>query len=178
MGALFDAVERRFGGIDVVVHFAGVMPMGSLIDLDLAKVDEVLRVNVRGTFVVDQQAARHLRSGGALVNVSSSVTRFATPGYLAYTASRGAVQAMTLARARELRGRDITVNAVAPGAIETEMLAAYPDGDSGQARAEIAARSPLERVGIHEDIAEVVAFLAGPGRWVNGQVIFANGGAL
>jgi 3-oxoacyl-[acyl-carrier protein] reductase len=175
---LFDTTEREFGGIDVVVHAAGIMALGPLIDLDLDVLDQGLRTNVRGTFVVDQQAARRLRPGGALINLSSSVTRFANAGNAAYAATKGAVNAITLVLARELRGRDITVNAVAPGAIETDMLAAYLDEKGDEVRAELAARSPMERLGTPDDIAEVVLALAGPARWINGQVIFANGGAI
>jgi 3-oxoacyl-[acyl-carrier protein] reductase len=178
--AVFTEVERDFGGVDVVVNAAGIMPVASIVDLDLADLDRVLRTNVRGTVVVDQQAARRLRPGGAIINLSSSVTRGSSPGNTAYTASKGAVEALTLVVARELRGRDITVNAVAPGAIATDMLEeffeAQPDGDA--ARARVMSLSPLERLGQPADIATVVAFLAGPGRWINGQVIYANGGAV
>jgi 3-oxoacyl-[acyl-carrier protein] reductase len=175
--ALFDTAEREFGGIDVVVHAAGIVARAPLADLDLAELDSITRTNIRGTFVVDQQAVRRLRRGGALINFASCVTRFSTPGNAAYIASKAAVEAITLVIAREVRGRDITVNAVAPGAIATEMLQDYLAGNE-QARAEIAAQSPLERLGTPDDIAEVVAFLAGPGRWINGQVLYANGGAI
>lgn len=173
--SLFDRAEAEFGGVDVVVHAAGVMPLSPLADLDLAVLDEVLRVNVRGTFVVDQQAVRRLRPGGALVNVSSSLTRFARLGYSAYSASKGAVEAMTLILAREMRGRDVTVNAVAPGPTATEL---FYRGKSEEVVQRIAAEPPLERIGAPADVAEVVNFLAGPGRWVNGQVIHVNGGAI
>jgi 3-oxoacyl-[acyl-carrier protein] reductase len=175
---LFDVTEDTFGGVDVVVHAAGIMPLAPLVDLDLADLDAVLRTNVRGTFVVDQQAARRVRAGGAIINISSSVTRFSNPNNMAYIASKGAVQAMTLVLARELRGRNITVNAVAPGAVETEMLEKFVTEGGNRARDTIAAGSPMERIGTPDDIAEVVVFLAGPARWVNGQVIFANGGAI
>ncbi|MBB2938903.1 3-oxoacyl-[acyl-carrier protein] reductase, partial [Amycolatopsis bartoniae] len=162
---VFDQAEERFGGVDVVVHAAGIMPLAPLAELDLAVLDRVLRTNVRGTFVVDQQAARRLRAGGAIVNFSSSITRFSRPGYSAYGASKGAVEAVTLTLARELRGRDITVNAVAPGPTATEL---FFEGKSDELVANIAAESPLERLGQPVDIAEIVAFLAGPGRWING----------
>jgi 3-oxoacyl-[acyl-carrier protein] reductase len=178
MTTLFDAVENTFGGVDVVINAAAIMPLAPLVDLDLADLDAVLRTNVRGTFVVDQQAARRVRAGGAIINVSSSVTRFANPNNMAYIASKGAVQAMTLVLARELRGRDVTVNAVAPGAVETEMLEKFVNNGGDRAREAIAAGSPMERIGTPDDIAEVVLFLAGPARWVNGQVIFVNGGAI
>jgi 3-oxoacyl-[acyl-carrier protein] reductase len=174
VAALFDATESAFGGVDVVVHAAGVMVLAPLVDLDLDALDRMHRTNIRGTFVVDQQAARRLRAGGALINFSSSVLALAIPGYSAYAATKGAVEAMTLIVARELRGRDVTVNAVAPGPTATAL---FLDGKDEETIARMAAQPPLERLGTPRDIAEVVSFLAGPaGRWVNGQVLRANGG--
>ncbi|WP_405881631.1 SDR family oxidoreductase [Streptomyces sp. NBC_01136] len=174
VAALFDATESAFGGVDVVVHAAGVMALAPLVDLDLDALDRMHRTNIRGTFVVDQQAARRLRAGGALINFSSSVLALAIPGYSAYAATKGAVEAMTLIVARELRGRDVTVNAVAPGPTATAL---FLDGKDEETIARMAAQPPLERLGTPRDIAEVVSFLAGPaGRWINGQVLRANGG--
>ncbi|MFD8419791.1 SDR family oxidoreductase [Streptomyces sp. NPDC059466] len=176
MAALFDAVEARFGGVDVVVHAAGVMTLAPLADLDLDDLDRMHRTNVRGTFVVGQQAVRRLRAGGALVNFSSSVLALALPGYSGYAATKGAVEAMTLIVAREMRGRDVTVNVVAPGPTATAL---YLDGKDEETIARAAAQPPLERLGTPQDIAGVVSFLAGPdGRWVNGQVLRANGGII
>jgi 3-oxoacyl-[acyl-carrier protein] reductase len=175
VASMFDQTESTFGGVDVVVHAAGIMPLAPLVELDLDVLDRVLRTNVRGTFVVDQQAARRVRPGGAIINFSSSITRFSRPGYTAYGASKGAVEGITLTLARELRGRDITVNAVAPGPTATAL---FLEGKSEELINRIGAESPLERLGRPEDLAEVVAFLAGPGRWVNGQVIYVNGGAI
>ena len=173
MTALFDTAEERFGGVDVVVNTAGIMVLAPLAEMNLDDFDRMHRVNVRGTFVVSQLAARRVRPGGALVNFSTSVTRLQQPTYGAYAASKGAVEAMTLILARELRGRDVTVNAVAPGPTATPL---FLDGKSPELVERIAAASPLERLGTPVDIASAVAFLAGPGgRWVNGQVLFANG---
>lgn len=174
MTALFDTAEKRFGGTDVVVNTAGIMLLAPLAEMDLDSFDRMHRVNVRGTFIVSQLAARRLRPGGSLVNFSTSITRLQQPTYAAYAASKGAVEAMTLILARELRGRDITVNAVAPGPTATPL---FLDGKSPELVERIAAASPLERLGTPEDIASAAAFLAGPGgRWVNGQVLYANGG--
>jgi 3-oxoacyl-[acyl-carrier protein] reductase len=172
--AAFTQIEQAFGGIDVVVNAAAIMPLAPVAELDLNVLDRIYRTNIRGTFTVSQQAARRLRSGGAIINFSSSVTRLAIPGYGAYAASKGAVEALTLILARELRGRDITVNTAAPGPTATAL---FFDGKDQQAIDRAAAFAPLERLGTPEDIAELVAFLAGPGRWVNGQVVYANGGA-
>jgi len=174
MAALFDTAQDAFGGVDVVVHTAGIMPLSPIAALDLATFDRVQRTNVRGTFVVDRLAAQRVRPGGAIVNVSTSVTRLQIPGYGAYAASKGAVEAMTLILARELRGRDVTVNAVAPGPTATPL---FLDGKSPEQVDAIAAANPMQRLGTPADVAEVVAFLAGPGRWVNGQVLHVNGGA-
>ncbi|MFK4225922.1 SDR family oxidoreductase [Streptomyces sp. NPDC019890] len=173
VSALFGLAEDTYGGVDVVVHAAGVMTLAPLVDTDLDALDRMHRTNIRGTFVVDQQAARRLRAGGAIINFSSSVLGLALPGYSAYAATKGAVEAMTLILAREMRGRDITVNAVAPGPTATAL---FLDGKDEQTIAKLAGQAPLGRLGTPQDIAEVVAFLAGPGRWVNGQVLRANGG--
>nr|WSZ20043.1 SDR family oxidoreductase [Streptomyces canus] len=176
VAALFDQAEATYGGVDAVVHAAGRMPLSPIAELDLAELDALYRTNIRGTFVVDQQAARRLRSGGALVNLSSSVVGLAFPGYGAYAASKGAVEAVTLILARELRGRDVTVNAVAPGPTATDL---FLDGKDEESVARLAAQPPLERLGTPQDIASVVSFLVGPaGRWVNGQVLRANGGII
>jgi 3-oxoacyl-[acyl-carrier protein] reductase len=172
--ALFDRAEQEFGGVDVIVHAAGIMPLAPLAELDLEVFDRIIRTNLRGTFVVDQQAARRLRDGGAIINISSSLTKLARPGYGAYAATKGGVEALTLILARELRGRNITVNAVAPGPTATAL---FLDGKPQELIDRIAAEPPLERLGQPEDIAEVISFLAGRGRWINGQVIYTNGGS-
>jgi 3-oxoacyl-[acyl-carrier protein] reductase len=171
--ALFDAAERAFGGVDAVVHAAGIMLLAPLAEADLGEAERMIRTNVLGTLVVAQQAARRVRRGGAVVTFSSTVVRLAMPTYAAYAATKGAVDAMTLVLARELRGRDVTVNAVAPGPTATPL---FLDGKDEQTVARLASMPPLERLGTPADIAEVVAFLAGPGRWVNGQVVAVNGG--
>ncbi|MFF4753284.1 SDR family oxidoreductase [Streptomyces sp. NPDC002514] len=173
MAAAFDAVESEFGGIDVVINTAGIMLLSPIATLDLDDLDRMHRTNIRGAFVVSQQAARRLRSGGALINFTTSVTRLQFPAYGAYVASKAAVEGMTMILARELRGRDITVNAVAPGPTATPL---FLDGKDQTAIDSLAKAAPLERLGTPDDIAETVAFLAGPARWLNGQILFANGG--
>jgi 3-oxoacyl-[acyl-carrier protein] reductase len=173
MVAAFDAVEAEFGGLDVVVNTAGIMALSPIATMDLDDLDRMHRTNIRGTFVVSQQAARRVRGGGAIINFSTTVTRTKFPTYGGYVASKAAVEAMTLVLARELRGKDITVNAVAPGPTATPL---FLNGKDEATVENLAKAAPLERLGTPDDIAESVAFLAGPARWINGQVLFANGG--
>ena len=173
--AAFQLAEETFGGVDVVVNSAGIMPLGTVADMDLDTFDRIMRTNARGTFIVNQQAARRLRDGGAIINVSSSVVGLRFPQYGAYAMSKGGVEALTLILARELRGRDITVNTVAPGPTATDL---FLDGKDQATIDTLAKQPPLERLGSTGDIAEVVSFLAGPARWINGQTIRANGGII
>jgi 3-oxoacyl-[acyl-carrier protein] reductase len=176
MAAMFDQAEDAFGGIDVVVNAAGRMILGPLVDYDLTVLDSLHRTNIRGTFVIDQLAARRLRPGGSIVNFSTSVVGTSFPTYAAYATSKAAVEALSLILARELRGRDITVNAVAPGPTATAL---FLDGKDDETISRLANAVPLERLGTPADIAEVVAFLTSPaGHWINGQTIRANGGLV
>jgi 3-oxoacyl-[acyl-carrier protein] reductase len=176
VASAFDEVEQDFGGIDAVVQAAGRMSLGPLVDFDLAELDAMHRTNIRGTFVVDQQAARRLRPGGSILNFSSSVVGRVLPGYTGYAASKGAVDAITLILANELRGRDVSVNAIAPGPTATAM---FLDGKDEATIERFATVSPLERLATPDDIARAVAFLIGrDGHWINGQIIRANGGVL
>lgn len=173
MSAAFDAIEETFGGIDVVVNTAGIMLLSPIATMNLDDLDRIYRTNIRGTFVVSQQAARRARNGGAIINFSTTVTRLQFPNYGAYAASKGAVEAMTLVLARELRGKNITVNTVAPGPTATPLF--FNDKDEAMIDT-LAHAAPLERLGMPEDMAESVAFLAGPARWINGQILYVNGG--
>ncbi|MFF0491016.1 SDR family oxidoreductase [Nocardia sp. NPDC004068] len=176
VSALFDAAETTFGGIDVVAHAAGKMILTPVADLALTDLDTLYHTNIRGTFAVAQQAARRLRPGGSLIMFSTSVVGLAFPEYGAYTATKGAVEALTLILARELRGHDVTVNTIAPGPTATDL---FLDGKDEQTIARLAAQPPLQRLGTPEDIAHVAAFLASPeGHWVDGQILRANGGII
>ena len=175
VAAAFDAVEAEFGGVDVVVNSAGVMTLQPLAEFDLAALDRMHRTNIRGAFLVNQQAARRVRAGGAIINLSTSVTKLALPSYAGYAASKGAVDALVPVLAKELRGRDITVNAVAPGPTATDLFLQGKDEATIGAMANM---NPMQRLGTPGDIADVVSFLAGPGRWVNGQTVYVNGGMI
>ncbi|MBC2141844.1 SDR family oxidoreductase [Listeria innocua] len=169
----FDLITAHFGGVDVVINTAGIMKLSPIATLDMEDFDQIQRTNVRGTFVVSKQAALSVRKGGAIINFSTSVTRTSFPAYGAYVASKAAVESLTLVLARELRGKDITVNTVAPGPTATPLFLTGKDDETIE---NLAKATPLERLGQPDDIAETVAFLAGPARWVNGQTIFTNGG--
>ncbi|MFC5835857.1 SDR family oxidoreductase [Nonomuraea insulae] len=176
VAAMFDTTEKAFGGVDVVVNSAGRLSLSPIAELDLDDLDALHRTNIRGAFVMAREAARRVRTGGAIITLSTSVVGLQFPNYGAYAAGKAAVEAMTLVLAREMRGRDITVNAVAPGPTATEL---FLDGKDEATVERLAKQSPLERLGTPEDIAEVVAFLASPaGHWVNGQVVRANGGII
>jgi 3-oxoacyl-[acyl-carrier protein] reductase len=176
VGAMFDLADKEFGGVDIVVNSAGLMVLAPLVDLDLDDLDRMHRTNIRGTFVVAREAARRLRDGGAIIMISTSVVGLQLPTYSAYAASKGAVEAMALILARELRGRNITVNVVAPGPTATDL---FLNGKDEATIERMAKQPPLERLGTPEDMAAVVAFLTSPaGHWVNGQTLRANGGII
>jgi 3-oxoacyl-[acyl-carrier protein] reductase len=171
---LFDSAIEAFGRIDVVVNSAGVMTMAPIADDGLAAFDQVVATNLRGSFLVMAQAARRLGAGGRIIALSSSVLAKGFSGYGPYIASKAGVEGLVHVLANELRGRDITVNAVAPGPVATELFLA---GKSEALIDQIARQAPLERIGQPDEIASAVAFLAGPdGAWVNSQVIRVNGG--
>ncbi|WP_412525468.1 SDR family oxidoreductase [Burkholderia lata] len=172
--ALFDATEQAFGRIDVVVNSAGVMKLAPLAEFDDATFDQTVAINLKGAFNVSREAAKRVRDGGRIVNLTSSVIGMRLPTYGVYIATKAAVEGMTQVLAQEMRGRGISVNAVAPGPVATEL---FLQGKSAELVDRMAKLNPLERLGQPADIASVVAFLAGPdGAWVNGQVLRANGG--
>ena len=173
---LFDAAEAAFGGVDVVVNNAGIMKLASMAESDDALFDSQVAVNLKGTFNTLRQAARRLRDGGRIINLSTSVVGLKLETYGVYAATKAAVETMTAILSKELRGRSITVNAVAPGPTGTDL---FLNGKSDELIARLAKMNPLERLGTPSDIANAVAFLAGPdGGWINGQVLRANGGMV
>jgi 3-oxoacyl-[acyl-carrier protein] reductase len=174
--AMFDAAERAFGGVDVLVNNAGIMKLARIADSDDALFDHQIAVNLKGSFNAMREAAKRLRDGGRIVNFSTSVVGIKLETYGVYAATKSAVETMTAILAKELRGRTITVNAVAPGPVATEL---FLHGKSPELIERTARMNPLERLGTPEDIASVVAFLVGPdGGWINGQVLRPNGGVV
>jgi 3-oxoacyl-[acyl-carrier protein] reductase len=176
MRALFDRTEATVGGVDVLVNNAGVMQLKSIADTDEALFDRQVAINLKGVFNGMREAAKRLRSGGRVISLSSSVVGQYQPTYGAYAATKGAVEALTHVLANEMRGRNITVNAIAPGPTTTDL---FLTGETPELVERISKLAPLERLGTPVEIAAAVAFLAGPdGSWVNGQVLRVNGGLV
>lgn len=173
---LFKKVAERFEGLDMLINNAGgthIRPM-PIADATDEIYDGTFAVNTKGTFLCLREAAQSIRSGGRIVNLSSTGVFSTHPGYAIYSAAKSAVEIFTRVLCKELKGRNITVNCVAPGATATEE---WGKGKSEELLQTIANLSPLNRLGTPEDIAGVVAFLVSPqGGWVNGQVIRVNGG--
>jgi 3-oxoacyl-[acyl-carrier protein] reductase len=172
--AVFDIAEKEFGGVDVVVNNAGVLTYMPLKDTTDELFDKHFAVNVKGTFNALRESATRVRTGGRIINFSTSLTHLRFENTSVYTATKAAVEAMTSIFAKELRGKNITVNAVGPGATATEL---FFEGKTQEQVDRLAKMSPMERLGTPEDIAAAVSFLAGPdGGWINGQTLRANGG--
>jgi 3-oxoacyl-[acyl-carrier protein] reductase len=174
VACLFDETLKNFSTVDVVVHNAGITRLSPIADGDVELFDQVMATNLRGSFLVLAQAARHVAEGGRIIALSTSMIAYALPTYGPHIASRAGVEALVHVLANEMRGRDVTVNAVAPGPTATrQFLSSVSDG----LLAQMTKAAPLERLGQPDDIAGVISFLAGPdGGWVNSQVIRANGG--
>ena len=173
---MFDATEKEFGGVDVLVNNAGIMTLSSIATADDAMFDRLVAVNLKGTFNGLREAAKRLRSGGRIINFSTSVVGLRLETYGVYAATKSAVETLTAILAKELRGRSITVNAIAPGPTATDL---FLHGKSQELIDRMAKMNPLERLGTPQDIAAAVSFLAGPdGSWINGQVLRANGGMV
>ncbi len=176
VAAMFDAVTAAFGGVDVLVNNAGMMKLAPLAETGDALFDQQIAINLKGVFNGLREAARRLRDGGRIVSFSSSVVGLYPPTYGVYAATKAAVEAMSHILAKELGGRRITVNVIAPGPVATQLFL----GDKTEEQiAQTKKMNPLGRLGEPEDIARAVSFLVGPdGGWVNGQVLRANGGVI
>lgn len=176
MRSLFDATESAFGGVDVLVNNAGMMQLGAIAEVQDDQFERQVALNLGGVFRGMREAARRMRDGGRIISFSSSVVGLYQPTYAVYAATKAGIEAMTHILAKELGKRRITVNAVAPGPVETEL---FLRGKSEEQIRAIANMNPLGRLGQPDDIASVVAWLASPdASWVNGQVVRANGGVI
>jgi len=176
--SLFDKTEKTYGAVDVLINNAGVIAdkPTDIADTDDELYDKIFNINTRGTFLTLRQAARRLRNSGNIVNFSTSAIGLAMPGYAIYSGAKIAVEIFTNVMAKELRGRNITVNAIAPGPTATEL---FYQGKSPELIENFAHKAPLERLGQPDDIASAVAFLVSPeGSWVNGQILRVNGGIV
>ncbi|MFG0266334.1 MAG: SDR family oxidoreductase [Rhodopirellula sp. JB055] len=173
---MFERAESEYGGVDVLVNNAGIMKLAPIAECDDSVFDDQVAVNFRGTFNTLREAGKRLRDGGRIVNFSTTVVGMKFETYGVYAGIKAAVETMTGIMAKEMRGRNITVNAVAPGPTGTEL---FLDGKSDELIEKLAKTAPLERLAAPEDIAGVVSFLVGPdGGWVNGQTVRANGGMV
>ncbi|MDB5982890.1 MAG: polysaccharide biosynthesis family protein [Pseudomonas sp.] len=172
--SLFDITEQQLGKVDVLVNNAGVLKTVPLAETSDELFEQTFAINTRGTFNTLREAGVRMNDGGRIVNFSSTTLALNMPGYAIYNATKAAVESFTHVFAKELRGRSITVNAVAPGPVATEL---FLHGKSEEQIQQFAKMPPLQRLGQPEDIAHVVAFLVGPDAgWVNGQILRANGG--
>jgi 3-oxoacyl-[acyl-carrier protein] reductase len=173
---MFDAADAAFGGIDVLVNNAGIMSLAPIGETQEADVGRQIAINLTGTINTLREAATRVKTGGRIINFSSSVVGLLQPSYGVYAATKAGVEALTSVMAKELRGKNITVNAIAPGPTATNL---FLKGKPQEVVDRLAKLAPLERLGEPADIADAVAFLAGPdGRWINGQTLRANGGIM
>lgn len=173
---MFDRTEQAFGGVDILVNNAGVIALAPVAEMSDADADRLIDINLKGSFNTLREAAKRLRDNGRIINFSSSVVGLLQPGYGMYAASKAAVEALTSVLAKELRGRNITVNAIAPGPTATGL---FLDGKTPELIERLAKMAPLERLGQPQDIAAAVSFLAGAdGAWINGQTLRSNGGII
>jgi 3-oxoacyl-[acyl-carrier protein] reductase len=173
---MFDVAENEFGGVDVLVNNAGIMMLSGIATTDEATFDRQIAVNLKGTFNGLREAAKRLRNGGRIINFSTSVVGLKLETYGVYAATKAAVETLTAILSKEMRGRSITVNAIAPGPTATDL---FLHGKSQELIDRMAKMNPLERLGTPQDIAAAVSFLAGAdGGWINGQVLRANGGMV
>ena len=173
---MFNTVESELGPINVLINNAGIMINAPVAQSEEGHFDEQIAVNLKGTFNTLKQAANRMPHGGRIVNLSTSVVGLKLENYGIYAATKAAIETLSAILSKELRGKEITVNTVAPGPTATDL---FLNGKSQEVIDRLAKMSPLERLATPDDIARAVAFLVGPdGAWINGQVLRANGGIV
>lgn len=171
--ALFDANDEAFGGVDVVINNAGIMNVGPFAQMTDEAFDRMMATNVKGSFNVLREASRRVRDGGRIISLSSSIIKMSPPATAAYAATKAAQEIYSSVLAKELGGRNISVNAISPGAVDTQLLRQHGE----EALRGIPEATPLRRLGQPEDIANIIGLLCSQdGAWIDGQNIFANGG--
>ena len=174
--ALFEYVIQTYGRLDVLINNAGIMALSKIEHVEDDSINQLLDVNLKGSLYTMREAAKHLSSGGKIINLSSSVVGMNLEQYGVYTATKTAIESLTVILAKELRGRNITVNAIAPGPTATEL---FLDGKSEELIKKLSQAAPLERLGTVEDIAAVLDFAVNEAsNWVNAQVLRVNGGMI
>ena len=173
---LFDYAFQTYGRVDVLINNAGLMRLNKIEEVDDETIDQLFAINVKGALYTMREAAKRLTHGGKIINLSSSVVGMKLETYGVYTASKAAIESLTAILAKELRGKNITVNAIAPGPTATEL---FLKGKSNELIERLSKAAPLERLGTVEDIAVVLDFAVNEGsNWVNAQVLRVNGGII
>jgi 3-oxoacyl-[acyl-carrier protein] reductase len=173
---LFDEHHRAFGGVDVVVANAGIMRLAPFTEMTDPDFDRMFAVNAKGSFNTLREASRRIRDGGRIITLSSSITQLRSPTYGPYAATKSAQDLYAAVLAKELAGRRVSVNAIAPGVVDTTL---FTDGKTAQQIEGFVQRTPHGRLGATTDIADMISALCGSdGAWVNGQTVFANGGIV
>lgn len=173
---LFDYAIQTYGRLDVLMNNAGIMRLNKIEDVDDETIDQLLAINLKGPLYTMREAAKRLAHGGKIINLSSSVVGMKLETYGVYTASKAAIESLTAILAKELRGKNITVNAIAPGPTATAL---FLEGKSDELIARLIQAAPLERLGTVEDIAAVLDFAVNEGsNWVNAQILRVNGGVV
>ena len=180
VAALFDRIEAEIGNVSILVNNAGIALPGDFLETTLEQFQQVIDVNLTGTFLALQRAAKTMVANGiegAIVNMSSINAQVAIPSIAAYCASKGGIMQLTKAAALALAPHNIRVNAVGPGSIDTDMMAAV--NANPDAMKMVMSRTPLKRIGEPREVGDVVAFLASPkASYITGETIYVDGGRI
>lgn len=174
IGQLFATTLEKFGRLDILINNAGMLVNTPIQAMDEKSYDELMDLNLKSVFFACQEATKAMADGGRIINITSTVTRMLLPTYGAYAASKAAVDQLTRVLAKELGNRQITVNSLSPGPVDTEL---FRKGKSEEQIVQMAAMAALGRIGTPADIADAVSLLVREeSGWISGQLICANGG--